>query len=106
MYWLTSDWSSGHAEIIIPDSTYSYWEYLCIYLPFIGNICFSTDTYQVDLTTGVGTPGSPYPESPQKQAEHEFIFRTGDFINTGRVETLVERIESGPVNGPMQSYII
>ena len=99
-------WNSGPAEIIKPDGTYTYWEYLCIYLPFMGNVCFSTDTHQVDITTGVGTPGSPYPESAQKQAEYEFIFRTGDFVNTGRVDILVERIESGPVDGSMQSYII
>ncbi|MDG1707086.1 MAG: hypothetical protein P8I40_10570, partial [Porticoccaceae bacterium] len=58
------------------------------------------------MTTGVGTPGSQYPESASKQAEYEFVFRAGDFVNTGRTDILVERVESGPVDGSMQSYII
>ena len=103
---IVDSWASGPAEILKPDGTFTYWEYLCMYLPFVGNFCFSTDTHQVMVTTGVGTPGSQYPESAGKQAEYEFIFRAGDFVNTGRIDILVERIESGPVDGSMQSYII
>ena len=99
-------WSDSPAEISKPDGTFTYWEYLCLYLPFMGNVCFSTDTHQVEVTTGVGTPGSPYPENAGKQAGYEFVFRSGDFVNTGRVDVLVERIENGPVDGSMQSYII
>ena len=99
-------WSQSPASISKPDGTFTYWEYLCMYLPFIGDICFNSDTHQVAVTTGVGNPGSQYPENAGKQAGYEFVFRSGDFVGTGRVDVLVERIESGPIDGSMQSYII
>ncbi|MDG1707085.1 MAG: hypothetical protein P8I40_10565 [Porticoccaceae bacterium] len=34
---IVDSWGSGPAEILKPDGTFTYWEYLCMYLPFVGN---------------------------------------------------------------------
>ena len=103
---IVDSWSDSPAVISKPDGVFTYWEYLCLNVYFRGNLCFKRDIHQVEVTTGVGLPGSSYPEDAGKQAGYEFVFKSGDFANTGRIDVLVERIESGPVDGSMQSYII
>lgn len=100
-YWLNSP-----ASISKPDGTYTYWEYMCIYMPFYQDWCFTVDTHQIAVNTGVGTPGSNYPETPKAQAAYEYEFRSGDFNGDGKIDVLVDRITGGPIDGSMQPYII
>jgi len=97
-------WLGSSASIFKPDGTYTFWEWRCFNLPFSNSYCFSNDTHQVTVAAVVGGPS--YPEESRIQAAYQYELRSGDFNNDGKVDVLVDRISTGPIDGTLQSYIL